>query len=467
LRPLLLLTTVVILTLGGAATPAAAQSTPAPFSLPSPAVPTPAPTATTAPLTFATSVPTPTPVAPAATATDVSLPPLPTIALPTPVATSQPIPTIAVTPLATRTPPLVPLQAGVTATGQPTIAQIPSNGGQLALADGSLTVQALPDPSRPALTLVYQGVDARTLPPAQNGISLGFAAYQLSAVNNDTRELISSVNVPMDLVINPGQSDLALALGQYQRLYVGMWNGSSWVAVPCGAGAVAGTIVCSTTRFGLFVPLVVLPTNPATAQLDYSVPGGHFYTQGNGFGGGGGLGYAVLDDADVPMWSEYQRQGGPPRLGYPVTNRFVYQGAVTQAFQKGALQWIPDAGQTTLPNIMDELHAHGSDGWLDSARQIPPPPPDGAPGDPGMLAPFPNILAAYETDPELYGLPVSIKDYGALGSARFQRSTIQVWEQDQPFAAAGSVIPGASGDLAKAAGLWPVDAATPGGPPPG
>jgi hypothetical protein len=459
LRPLLplLLSTVFVLALGGVATPAAAQSTPTPAPLATPlTIPTLAPTV----------APTPTIVAPGPTPTDVSLPPLPTISLPTPAATAPPIPTFAVTPAATRTPPLVPLQAGVTPTGNPTIAQIPSSGGQLALADGSLTVQALPDPSRPALTLVYQGVDARTLPAAQNGLSLGFAAYQLSAVNNDTHELMPSVNVPIDLVINPGQSDLALALGQYQRLYVGMWNGSSWVAVPCGPGAVSGTIVCSTTQLGLFVPLVVLPTNPATVQLDYSVPGGHFYTQGNGFGGGGGLGYAVLDDADVPMWSEYQRQGGVPRLGYPVTNRFVYQGAVTQAFQKGALQWIPDAGQTTLLNIMDELHAHGSDGWLDSARQIPPPPTNGAPGDPSMLAPFPDILAAYAADPDLYGLPVSIKDYGPLGSARFQRSSLQVWQQDQQFAAAGTVIPGASGDLAKAAGLWPVDAATPGGPPP-
>lgn len=237
--------------------------------------------------------------------------------------------------------------------------------------------------------------------------------------------------------------------------------GWPYLAVP----ALPGTIVCSTTQLGLFVPLVVLPTNPATVQLDYSLPGGHFFTQGNGFGGGGGLGYAVVDDGDAPMWSEFQNQGGLSRLGYPVTSRFLYQGAVTQAFQKGALQWIPDAGQSVLLNVMDELHTHGSDGWLDSARQIPPP-PDGAPGDAGMLAPFPGILAAYEADPDLYGLPVSIKDYGPLGSARFQRSTLQVWEQDEPFAAAGTVIPGASGDLAKAAGLWPVDAATPGGPPP-
>jgi hypothetical protein len=82
-----------------------------------------------------------------------------------------------------------------------------------------------------------------------------------------------------------------------------------------------------------------------------------------------------------------------------------------------------------------------------------------------MLDPFPTLRAAYEADPELYGLPVSVRDYGQLGGARFQRSSMQVWEQDQPFAPAGSVIPGASGDLARTAGLWPDSATTPGSPP--
>src|SRR5262249_54823056 len=127
-RSLLLLLTAFVLGLS-AATPAAAQSTPSPFGVPT-AVATPAPTTT--PVTFATSVPTPTAVAPAATPTDVSLPPLPTITFPTPAATAPPIPTFAVTPFATRTPPLVPLQAGVTPTGNPTVAQIPSAGGQVA-----------------------------------------------------------------------------------------------------------------------------------------------------------------------------------------------------------------------------------------------------------------------------------------------------------------------------------------------
>jgi hypothetical protein len=363
-------------------------------------------------------------------------------------------------PTATTTaPPSVPLPAGVQPVGSPSAAAIPPSGGQFVAGDGTLTVQAFADPSRPPLSIAYQAVDARTLPTAQSGLSLGFAAFALSAP-------VSTFQVPLELVIKPGASDLALAQGRLERLYVGSWNGSSWVAVPCSTDVATGALlVCSTTQTGLFVPLIVLPMNPALDRLDTALPGGHFYTQGNGFAGGGGLGYTVVDDDDAPLWSELQHQGGVSRLGYPVTSRFTYGGAVTQAFQNGALQWQPAQAQSSLLNILDELHAHGSDGWLDVARQIPPAPADGQPADLSMLAPFPGMLAVYQADPGLYGLPVSVKDYGQIGSARFQRSTMQLWQTDRPPATAGTLIPGAPGDLAKAAGLWPLDAAAPAAPP--
>ena len=82
-----------------------------------------------------------------------------------------------------------------------------------------------------------------------------------------------------------------------------------------------------------------------------------------------------------------------------------------------------------------------------------------------MLSPWPTLLAAYGADPDLYGLPVSVKDYGQLTSVRFQRSTLYVWDQDQPFAAAGTVGGSNAGDLARTAGLWPIGGATPGSPP--
>ena len=213
---------------------------------------------------------------------------------------------------ATPTPlPGVALQAGAHPVGQPSGASIGPAGGQVALGDGALTIQASADPSRPALTFVYQAVDARSLPAAQSGLSLGFAAFQLSAVNDAEPALVANFNVPIDLVIKPSASDLALGLGNVGRLHLGSWNGSSWVAVPCSTDINTGNLlVCSTTRAGLFVPLIVLPGNPVLDQLDFPTDDGHFYTQGNGFGGGGGLGYSVLDDGDAPIWTEFQHQGG-------------------------------------------------------------------------------------------------------------------------------------------------------------
>jgi len=363
-------------------------------------------------------------------------------------------------------PTPVALDAGIRAIGRSTAVSMSPAGGRLVASDGSVTVNGYGDPARPPLVLLHQGVDARTLPAPQPGLSLGFAAFQLTASNSETQAAVSSFNVPLDLIIRPGESDLALALDRPDRLRLGRWNGDVWVAVPCSPDASTGTLlVCSTTQSGLFVPLIGLPINPLLDRLDFDIPGGHFYTQGNGFGGADGLGYAVVDDGDASMWSELQANGAVARLGYPVTNRFLFNGVVTQAFQNGALQWLPDTGQSVPMNVLDELHAHGSDGWLDAARQIPPAPSNGQPGDASMLAPYPVMLAAYDADPDFYGLPVSVKDYGQVVSARFQRSTMQVWASDLPFAAAGTVVSGNAGDLARAAGLWPASAVTPGPPP--
>ena len=393
----------------------------------------------------------------------VAGPPLIAAAQATPP-TPTPLPAPSVQPTPT---PLVPLINSVGPFGRPASVAVPPTGGQLSFADGTLIVQAFPDPTRPALTLSFQGVDARTLPAAQSGLSLGFGAFQLSALDDARQAPVTGFTVPINLVITPGASDMALAIGRIERLYLGTWNGSSWSAVPCAPDAISGTrLVCSVTQPGLFVPIVVLPTNPLTTRLDFELTNGHFYTQGNGFRGGGGLGFAVLDDGDAPMWSEFQRLGGTGRLGFPISQRFLYGGAVTQAFQRGALQWVPEIGQSVPLNILDELHTRGSDAWMDATRQVPPAPASGAPADVSILEPFPTILAAYLADPELYGLPVAIKDYGQLGGARFQRSTLQVWQTDQPDARAGDVIPGSSGDLARAAGLWPLSATTAGGPPP-
>ena len=71
------------------------------------------------------------------------------------------------------------------------------------------------------------------------------------------------------------------------------------------------------------------------------------------------------------MWTEFQRLGGVERVGYPITNRFLYKGFLTQVFQRLALQWRPELGQVVPINVFDELNQHGSDAWLASANQVP------------------------------------------------------------------------------------------------
>jgi hypothetical protein len=424
-----------------------------------PPPPTQAPTNTPFPTNTPTTVPsrtptrTPTPVPPA-TPTDTP------ITYPTSTATAV------LTPPPTSTPstPPVPLEAGVQPVGSASAGAIAPTGGQLVTGDGVLTVVALGDPKRPPLTLVYQPVDARTLPGAQSGLSLGFAAFQLSALDPSTNALVHDLAVPLQLVIRPGASDVALALGRLDRLVPSYWNGSTWSALPCTVDVATGVLNCAVTHLSLFVPVVPLPLNPFVDTLDAPLANGHFYTQGNGYGGAGGLGYSVQDDDEAPLWSEYQRQGGPDRWGYPISQRFLYHGLITQAFQQGALQWSGDAGGAVPVDVLDELHAHGSDDWLDRVQQIPPA-PAGGPSDAGILAPFPAILDAYATDPERFGLPMVVKEYGQLLSARFQRGVLQQWTVDQPSAPAGTVVAPNAGDIAKAAGLWPLDATTPAPPP--
>jgi hypothetical protein len=58
-------------------------------------------------------------------------------------------------------------------------------------------------------------------------------------------------------------------------------------------------------------------------------------------------------------------------------------------------------------------------------------------------------------------LPLSVKDYGPLVAVRLQRATLQLWKIDTPWAAAGSVVVGDGADVAKEAGLWPIEAIAP------
>lgn len=82
-------------------------------------------------------------------------------------------------------------------------------------------------------------------------------------------------------------------------------------------------------------PRVGLPR----ADGDYPIPNGHFFTQAAP--GQNGNGYRVANEAGIPFLDAFKAQGGVDGLGYPLTRRFVWNGTIVQAFQKGVLRWLP------------------------------------------------------------------------------------------------------------------------------
>ncbi|HEX2172833.1 MAG TPA: hypothetical protein VHL09_10365, partial [Dehalococcoidia bacterium] len=130
------------------------------------------------------------------------------------------------------------------------------------------------------------------------------------------------------------------------------------------------------------IALTLLPigtAGPAHAQVegvDFDIPNGHFYTQASGQTqtstvAASYLGYAVEDDATAQFWSEFRRLGGVPGVGYPVSQRFVWNGFVSQAFQKGVFQWRPEVGQVYFVNVFDQMSEAGLDTFLLTVRQVP------------------------------------------------------------------------------------------------
>lgn len=223
--------------------------------------------------------------------------------------------------------------------------------------------------------------------------------------------------------------------------------------------------------------LLALPPLPAETNAeaqDWDIPGGHYYTQTGG--------YAVLDRDGIPFWSEFQRLGGPHAIGYPVTQRFSWNGFAIQAVQRVVLQWRPDAAQAAFVNVFDLLSQAGKDEWLNRNRQVPYPlSPSFDAGKTwdevvrtrlSLLDANPAIKQAYfgtAGDPlQMNGLPASsVTDMGNHYSLRAQRVVIQQWKEDVPWARAGAVTVALGGTIAKEAGLLPAEAMAPPGPPPG
>ncbi len=217
----------------------------------------------------------------------------------------------------------------------------------------------------------------------------------------------------------------------------------------------------------------------AAAPRDFAIPGGHFYTEAGGSSGGG---FGITDDQGVKLWTEFQRLGGVRGLGYPISDRFVWDGFTVQSMQKAVLQWHPELGRAELVNLYDRVHILGKDPWLQAYRGIAPMADWTSDSHMtwaqvearhlALLQGHAKIKAKYDAAPgdpvKLYGLPMAPvtpdnptkPNYFTL---RCQRVTIQEWVVDAPASGAhkGDVVITNAGDEAKlidGKGIYPSNA---------
>ena len=204
----------------------------------------------------------------------------------------------------------------------------------------------------------------------------------------------------------------------------------------------------------------------AAQPQDFDIPNGHFFTQ---TGGGAERGFAVTDDEGIPFWTEFQRLGGVQAVGFPISQRFVWDGLASQAFQRVIFQWQPESGTMAFVNTFDLMSDAGLDDFLLSVRQVPKPLVLDEAGKSfdqiarerlALLEANPVIRAAYfgvVGDPiQFNGLPTSaVTDMGNNLALRAQRVVFQQWKEDVPWARAGEVTVANGGDIAKEVGLLP------------
>jgi len=236
---------------------------------------------------------------------------------------------------------------------------------------------------------------------------------------------------------------------------------------------IALAITASTT-------FTMLPTGAmADGGADFDVSAGHFFSQTNGTTQGPpGGGFVISDAAGIPFWTFFQQEGGVATLGYPISQRFVWDGFVCQATQRGILQWNAANQTVQLANIFDYFAQNGKDGWLESARLAPPAQttPEEASGPPlsfVMLAHYrfrwlysdSAIFHRYFSTPNyyaVYGLPTSpVVDLGAYQAVRFQRAVIYHWKTKMPWTDENQTSVGLSGDLFREVGGIPAEAIRP------
>ncbi len=237
------------------------------------------------------------------------------------------------------------------------------------------------------------------------------------------------------------------------------------------AGRVAVFAIDRSTGRETLPAFFVLTTAP---PLDFALPNGRFFTQTNGNPLGMGTnGFAVVNTrpfvVPVRFFDEFQRLGGVPLIGFPISQPFVLDGFVTQVFQKAVFQWRPEVDRVFFVNVFDVLHDRGFDDFLFAFRSTPrqlDPSFDAGKTLAQVIADRLALLNANAAiratyfsvdDPLLrFGLPTSrVEDMGNHFAIRLQRAVLQQWKVDVPWARAGQVTIANGGAIGVEAGLFP------------
>ncbi|NBT04683.1 MAG: hypothetical protein EBS94_14930 [Proteobacteria bacterium] len=314
-------------------------------------------------------------------------------------------------------------------------------------------------------------------------------SIQVNLYDNTSGRKLVEHDEPVVIRMNFDASDFEAAGSDPDRLGIVVVRATADATPICPAGAFlmpakydgdARTLTIGTRCTSAFSVVVL---SDGASDVDYEIQGGRFFTQASGFGGRGGVGYAVIDDGQASFAAEFSRRGGLKGLGYPSSRRFTRDGFPVQVFQKFILQWRADRNEAVVVNVFDELHARGYDTYLNDVHGVPPPfdmqvdedlsyqevlrlhvgnilngrdlAGTAVPGiDPQAMLSIQKYIFKDDDWLNQYGLPVSVARFPSSIVVRMQRAAFQYWLEDLPWASAGQITVVLGGDLAKQAGLY-------------
>jgi hypothetical protein len=240
-------------------------------------------------------------------------------------------------------------------------------------------------------------------------------------------------------------------------------------APPPEPAPTAVAVASSEVKIEAGLPDVVRANGERGRPVEWTTGDGRFYTQANGAPMGlSEKGFALTDRGGVGLWQGYQSLGGSDRLGYPISQRFIWNDRIVQLTQKALLEWSPEGTTVAVGNVLDYLHDAGDDDRLTAERLIPRQmsyaSETGLTGDQvkvrrlALLEADPAIAARYYASPDPlteFGLPTSrVVDLGPVIAIRTQRGALQRWKAPQAWARAGDVTVVFAGDIARDFGLF-------------